>query len=69
MTGETRAGRRRSSKEKGLKAAVAPREAVMRLLRAPLFARFCVAGSEAGGQRRLAAVRTQWADVCAADST
>jgi hypothetical protein len=41
----------------------------MRLLRAPLFARFCVAGSEAGGQRRLAAVRTQWADVCAADST
>lgn len=56
-------GGRRRSKGKAVPAVdgMAPRDAVMQLLRAPLFARFSVA--EADGERRLAAVRTQWADV------
>jgi hypothetical protein len=62
-------GRRRGKAGKGKGKAVAaddgtapsPRDAVMKLLRAPLFARFSVA--EADGERRLAAVRTQWADI------
>lgn len=59
------AGGRRRSKDKAVAAvdstAPAPRDAVLQLLRAPLFARFSVA--EADGERRLAAVRTKWADV------